>query len=84
MNKDIERRVCLEAKYFIKNRSTVRKMTNFFCVSKSTIHYDLTIRLKKINKSLYKKVNKILKYNLSQRHIRGGESTKNKYKKSLK
>ena len=59
-------------------------MTNFFCVSKSTIHYDLTIRLKKINKSLYKKVNKILKYNLSQRHIRGGESTKNKYKTSLK
>lgn len=81
MSKDIEKRVYLEAKYFIKNKSTVRGMTKTFSVSKSTIHYDLSVRLKKISFSLYKKVNKLLKYNLSQRHIRGGQATKNKYKK---
>ncbi|MBQ9792877.1 MAG: sporulation transcriptional regulator SpoIIID [Clostridia bacterium] len=81
MSKDIEKRVYLEAKYFIKHKSTVRGMTNVFGVSKSTIHYDLSVRLKKISFSLFKKVDKILKYNLSQRHIRGGIATKNKYKK---
>lgn len=80
MKNNIEKRVISEAKYIIKNKSTVRAMTKVFTVSKSTIHYDLSIRLKRLNFSLFKKVDKVLKYNLSQRHIRGGISTKNKYK----
>ena len=81
MRKDIEARVFEEANYFLKCNTTVRKMCGIFGVSKSTIHYDLAVRLKKINTNLFAKVDKILKYNLSQRHIRGGESTKLKYKK---
>ena len=81
MKNNIENRVYLEAKYIIKNKSTVRAMVKVFGMSKSTIHYDLSVRLKRLNFSLYKKVDKVLKYNLSQRHIRGGNATKIKYKK---
>lgn len=79
MLKDIEKRVYAEAKYILKNKCTVRSMVHNFKVSKSTIHYDLSVRLKCLKFSLFKKVDKILKYNLSQRHIRGGLSTKKKY-----
>lgn len=84
MVKDVENRVYLEADYILKNKSTVRSMSKVFNVSKSTIHYDLSIRLKKINYSLFVKVDKILKFNLSQRHLRGGLATKQKYKKEIK
>lgn len=80
MLKDLENRIYLESNYILKNKCTIRSMVNVFNVSKSTIHYDLSIRLKKINFTMYKKVNKILKYNFSQRHIRGGLATQKKYK----
>lgn len=79
MKKFIEERVYLEAEFIIKNKCTIRGMVNVFKMSKSTIHNDLSKRLKKYNYSLFLKVDKILKFNLSQRHIRGGKSTKNKY-----
>ena len=75
----IEERVFLEAKFMLKNKCTIRSMVKTFNVSKSTIHYDLSKRLKRYNYSLFLKVDKILKFNLSQRHIRGGKSTKIKY-----
>ncbi len=84
MVKDIENRVYLEADYILKNKSTVRHMSKIFKVSKSTIHYDLSSRLKKINFSLFVQVDKILKFNLSQRHLRGGLATKHKYEKQTK
>lgn len=84
MRKDIEARVCDEACYFLKNNTTVRKMCRVFGVSKSTIHFDLSVRLRKISKSMFLKVDKVLKYNLSQRHIRGGMSTKLKYENKAK
>ena len=59
---------------------TVREIANQFNVSKSTVHKDLHDRLIKINKEKYIKVNKILKYHTCIRHIRGGESTRLKYK----
>ena len=83
MLKDLENRIYLEANYILKNKCTIRSMVNVFNMSKSSIHYDLSIRLKKLNFSMYKKVNKILKFNLSQRHIRGGLATQKKYKKVL-
>jgi putative DeoR family transcriptional regulator (stage III sporulation protein D) len=48
-------------------------------MSKSTVHIDLSQRLKKIDKKLYEKIKKILEINFSEKHIRGGNSTKNKY-----
>ena len=79
MNKAIIKRVIDEANYIIKTESTVREMSKVFNVSKSTVHKDLHERLIDINSELYYKVEKILKYHTDIRHIRGGESTKEKY-----
>lgn len=79
MNKAIIKRVIDEANYIIKTENTVREMSKIFNVSKSTVHKDLHERLKEINKDLFLKVEKILKYHTDIRHIRGGESTKEKY-----
>ena len=81
MKRNIEVRVFNEAEFILKNKSTVREMSKYFLVSKSTVHYDLSVRLKKLNFELFKKVDKVLKFNLSQRHLRGGEATKTKYLK---
>lgn len=79
MNKAIIKRVIEEANYIIKTESTVREMSKVFNVSKSTVHKDLHERLIELNYDLYLKVEKILKYHTDIRHIRGGESTKEKY-----
>ena len=57
MVKDIKHRVIVEAKYIIKNKCTVRQMAKVFFISKSTIHNDITFRLKEINYSLFKNTN---------------------------
>ena len=75
----ISGRIIEEAKFILKNKSTVRKTACFFGVSKSTVHNDLSKKLPKINKNLYQKVNKLLNFNIKVRHLRGGESTKQKY-----
>ena len=74
-------RVLEEANFIIDTGKTVREIANIFRVSKSTVHKDLHERLLKIDKNKYNKVSEILKYHIEIRHIRGGESTKNKYKK---
>ena len=79
MNSIITKRVIEEANYMIETNMTVREISKKFNVSKSTVHKDLHERLKEVNKTLYDKVDKILKYHLDIRHIRGGESTKKKY-----
>ena len=77
----IHARVLEEANFIIDTGKTVREITNIFRVSKSTVHKDLHERLLKIDKNKYNEVSEILKYHIEVRHIRGGESTKNKYKK---
>lgn len=67
------------ASYVIDTGATVRQTAARFGISKSTVHKDLTIRLKYINHSLYSEVKKILDLNKSERHIRGGAATKQKY-----
>ena len=64
----------------METQSTVRAAAEYFSISKSTVHKDVTERLKTIDKSLYKDVRRVLDKNLSERHIRGGIATKNKYK----
>ena len=76
----ISKRVIKEAQYIIETNSTVRATAEHFNISKSTVHKDVTERLKEIDKQLYKEVRKVLNINLAERHIRGGEATKNKYK----
>lgn len=67
------------AEYIIENNSTVRATAKIFGISKSTVHKDLTERLKKVNPQLYKQVRKVLDVNKQERHIRGGLATKHKY-----
>ena len=66
--------------YIIDTGATVRATAKVFKVSKSTVHKDVTKRLKFQNKALYKEVKKVLEKNKSERHIRGGLATRKKYK----
>ena len=74
-----ERQVVL-ALYIIENNATVRATASRFGISKSTVHKDVTQTLKNINRSLYIDVKSVLEKNKKERHIRGGEATKQKYR----
>ena len=65
--------------YMIENRATVRMAAKKFGISKSTVHKDVSERLKKENPMLYAQVKDILEINKQERHIRGGLATKRKY-----
>lgn len=79
----MEKRAIELAEYIIENGATVRDAAKQFCVSKSTVHKDVGTRLEKINKCLYVRVKSVLERNKSERHIRGGRATKEKYRKML-
>lgn len=67
------------AKYIIDNNATVRQTAKQFGISKSTVHKDVTERLPEINPALAKSARKVLDVNKSERHIRGGLATREKY-----
>ena len=75
----IEDRAINLAQYIIDSKDTVRGTAKRFNISKSTVHKDVTERLKKINPILAKEVKKVLEENKAERHIRGGMATKLKY-----
>ena len=77
--KSIEERSVELAHYIIESKDTVRGAAKKFGVSKSTVHKDVSERLKKINPSLAKEVRVVLDENKAERHIRGGMATKRKY-----
>ncbi len=79
MKEYIEKRTVLFAVYIIENNATVRDTAKKFDISKSTVHKDVTQRLKKINPDLYEDVRTVLNKNKAERHIRGGMATKLKY-----
>ena len=79
MNSTIVQRVKEEALYIIDTEKTIREIATIFKVSKSTVHKDLHERLIKIDEKLFNKVKNILEYHTNIRHIRVGQSTKNKY-----
>ena len=75
----VEERACELAEYIIEHRATVRAAAKRFGISKSTEQKYVTERLREIDRSLYLKVREILIENKSERHIRGGMATKQKY-----
>jgi putative DeoR family transcriptional regulator (stage III sporulation protein D) len=75
----IEDRAKKCAEYIIATGCTVRACSAHFSISKSTVHKDVSERLKWIDEDLYERTRKVLNYNLSERHIRGGIATKKKY-----
>ena len=81
MRDDLERRARELAVYLIERRTTIRDAAKHFSVSKSTVHKDLSERLKEIDRSLYVQVKEILEQNKAERHLRGGDATKRKYQK---
>lgn len=83
MNSLIIKRVIGEANYMLNTKETIRQVAKVFNVSKSTVHKDLHERLLDIDFNLFEQIDSILKYHLDVRHIRGGESTKKKYKKLI-
>jgi len=78
----IKRRALEIGTYIIESSSTVRQTAEVFGVSKSTVHKDVTERLPQINKQLSAQVKNILETNKAERHIRGGEATRRKYKRN--
>lgn len=80
MPEPLEKRACELAVYMIETGATVRAAARHFGISKSTVHKDLSVRLKQYNYSLYLQARQVLDYNKQQRHIRGGLATRRKYK----
>lgn len=80
----IEERVLKCAEYIVETGCTVRACSAHFSISKSTVHKDVSERLKYINADLFERVREILNLNLSERHIRGGIATRAKYEEKKK
>ena len=76
----VEQRAVELGEYIIQSKATVRKTAKKFGISKSTVHKDVSERLKKVNPQLDRKVKSVLEINKAQRHIRGGMATRRKYK----
>lgn len=75
-----EERAILLAHYIIEKSATVRDAGEKFNISKSTVHKDVTERLSRLNNTLYLEVQKVLNTNKCERHLRGGEATRKKYR----
>ena len=73
-----EERAITLAQYIIE--ATVRQAAAQFGVSKSTVHKDVTERLKLLNHPLYLQAQTVLNKNKQERHIRGGLATREKYR----
>lgn len=76
----VEQRAVELGEYIIESKATVRKTAKKFGISKSTVHKDVSERLKYVNPQLYKEVKSVLEINKAQRHIRGGMATRKKYR----
>lgn len=77
----VDGRCELFGRYIIENSATVRDTAAYFGISKSTVHKDVTERLKRKNPSLCEAVNEVLLKNKAERHLRGGKATKLRYEK---
>ena len=80
MKASIKERIMETAAYIIEHKATVRAAAKVMGVSKSTVHTDMSLRLAEIDRGSYKAVKAILDKNREERHIRGGEKTREKYR----
>ena len=78
-NFDIKSRCELLAEYMIEHNATVRSCAAAFGISKSTVHKDITEKLKNTNYTLYSRIKILLEQNKAERHLRGGEATRLKF-----
>ena len=80
MRSTLKSRPTVLGEYIIETSSTVRATAKRFKISKSTVHKDVTERLKRSDPDLWQKVRVVLEHNKEERHIRGGMATRKKYK----
>ena len=80
MRGTVEERATLFGQYIVESGATVRATAKRFHISKSTVHKDVSDRLKYVNPQLYREVRRALDINKAQRHIRGGLATREKYR----
>lgn len=76
----VEERAVELGEYILQNNATVRAAAKRFHISKSTVHKDVAERLQTVNPQLYGQVRHVLEVNKAQRHIRGGQATRRKYR----
>ena len=76
----IEERIFQSAAYIIENGATVRDAARIFKISKSTVHKDVSERLRTLNPGMAAQVRAVLDHNKAERHIRGGQAAYRKYK----
>ena len=76
----VEERAVELGEFILQNKATVRAAAKRFHISKSTVHKDVAERLQAVNPQLYGEVRHVLEQNKAQRHIRGGQATRRKYK----
>lgn len=81
MKREVQLRVTEAAKYILKTGATVRACAEAFGVSKTTIHKDMRQRLPELSPDMARRVDAVLNQNRAERHIRGGQATKEKYQK---
>ena len=79
MKDHIWKRVLDVSNHIFRTKDTVRDTAMLFGVSKSTVHKDVTERLPRVNSELAARVRRVLNFNKSERHIRGGAATRQKY-----
>lgn len=78
-----EQRAVILGEYILDTGATVRAAAKVFGISKSTVHKDVTVRLKSEEPTLYRQVKTVLEKNKQERHIRGGMATRQKYLDAL-
>lgn len=83
MTENLVERPILLGRYIVENEATVRNCAGQFGISKSTVHKDVSEKLKRLDPSLYGQVKTVLEKNKAERHIRGGIATKRKYLEQL-
>jgi len=80
VRESVHRRVLRAAEYVLETGATVRACAARMGVSKTTIHKDMRLRLPEIDSELGREVDAVLRKNLRERHLRGGEATRRKYR----
>ena len=80
MKSDTDTRALIFGRYIAETGATVRQCAKEFGTSKSTVHSDVAIRLGGIDRNLWESVRRVLDKNKTERHLRGGEATRKKFK----
>ena len=81
VREEVRLRVMQAAEYILETGATVRACAAKFGVSKTTIHKDMRDRLPRMDEKLSIQVDEVLQKNLRERHLRGGDATRRKFRR---